>query len=76
MAWPSFTVRVARARAKEVEKMGCTQEPGVQQYIREIMARAKAKTPVRPGTRANDIFHHAPNQGSDGAILIRWALSS
>lgn len=63
MAWPSFTVRVARARAKEVEKMGCTQEPGVQQYIREIMARAKAKTPGQAGQPWIDQMYH---QASDG----------
>ena len=49
MASVFSTVRVAMVRAKEVEKMGCTQVPGVQQYIRAIIARENKNTPGRPG---------------------------
>lgn len=51
MASVSCTVRVAMVRAKEVEKMGWTQVPGVQQYIREIIMRENTKIPGRPGSQ-------------------------
>lgn len=49
MASVSRTVRVAMVKANAVEKMGWTQVPGVQQYIREIMTEEKRNTPGRPG---------------------------
>lgn len=49
MASVSRTVSVAMVKANAVEKMGWTQVPGVQQYIREIMTEEKRNTPGRPG---------------------------
>ena len=49
MASVSRTVRVAMVRAKAVEKMGWTQVPGVQQYIKEIITRENRNTPGKPG---------------------------
>ena len=77
MADDSCTVSEAIMTAEDVEKMGCTQVPGVQQYIMDTISTEKTYMPVMPGRNGyTRCTTRQPMTVPMGLVFILWALSS
>src|SRR5699024_5494815 len=67
----------ARIRAKLVEKMGCTHVPGVEQYMKNIMRKAKANCMGTVGRKGStSATTKQPKAVPMGRVTKRCSLSS